>query len=218
MAHGARRARRRWGQRCVGRVIPMAVSVTILRPMPTPAERQALLFVAAVALVGSAVRVTASRRLARAVAGAERGATVRPDLATRALAAQIHAVDSARAHRAPSRRRPAAGSRRSPPEPRLADVPVPEPVSLIDVNSAPASELERLPRVGPALAMRIVAYREQHGPFASLESLRHVRGIGPSTARSVAPLVTFSGRHSPVQSEAPASPAPRRRTSPGRNL
>ena len=206
------------GKRCVGRVIPLAATVTNLTSMPTPAERRALLFIAAVALVGGAVRVTASRRLARAVAGAERGPGDRPDLATRALAAQIAAVDSARTHRPPSRRRPTAGSRRGPSEPRLPRVPVAEPVSLIDVNSAPASELERLPRVGPALAMRIVAYREAHGPFASLESLRHVRGIGPATARSVAPLVTFSGRHSPFQREAPASPAPRRRTSPGRNL
>ena len=74
----------------------------------------------------------------------------------------------------------------------------------MDVNAATTQELERLPRVGPALAKRIVEWRERHGPFSNLEDLRHVRGIGPSTVRLLDSLVTFSGRRSPFQSEAPA--------------
>jgi hypothetical protein len=53
-----------------------------------------------------------------------------------------------------------------------------------------------------------VAWRERHGPFAGPEDLRHVRGIGPSTVRLLLPLVTFSGRHSPLLSEGPPSIAP----------
>ena len=64
--------------------------------MPTPAERQALLFLAAVAVIGGGVRAAGTRTLARDVAQAERGPAPSADLATRALDAQIAAVDSAR--------------------------------------------------------------------------------------------------------------------------
>ena len=51
----------------------------------------------------------------------------------------------------------------------------------VDVNAANADELCELPGVGPVLASRIVAYRREHGPFASLEALTSVSGIGPAT-------------------------------------
>lgn len=177
--------------------------------MPTPAERQALLFLAAVAVIGGGARAMSTRQLARDVAEAEQGPAPGADLATRALDAQIAAVDSARRNGKTKKSATRAASSRRPRRSTLDSGRVPDPVLSIDVNEATAAELERLPRVGPALAARIVAWREQHGPFESLESLRHVRGIGPATARLLAPLVTFSGRHSPSQSEAPASPAPR---------
>lgn len=69
--------------------------------------------------------------------------------------------------------------------------------SLIDVESATATELERLPRIGPALAGRIVQDRERHGPFRSLEGLQRVRGVGPATARQLAGRVTFGGGRRP---------------------
>ena len=49
---------------------------------------------------------------------------------------------------------------------------------LINVNTASAEELERLPGIGPALAERIVSHRQAHGPFASLDDLTDVPGIG----------------------------------------
>ena len=48
----------------------------------------------------------------------------------------------------------------------------------ININTATASELEKLPGIGPALAQRIVEYRDSHGPFASVDSLTDVPGIG----------------------------------------
>ena len=48
----------------------------------------------------------------------------------------------------------------------------------IDLNRATAAELESLPGVGPVLAGRIVAYRDLHGPFAAVEDLMDVGGIG----------------------------------------
>lgn len=67
-------------------------------------------------------------------------------------------------------------------------------VRPIDLDAASAAEIERLPRVGPALARRIVASRDSLGPFGSLSGLRRVKGIGPATIQRLAPLVTFSGQ------------------------
>jgi len=50
-------------------------------------------------------------------------------------------------------------------------------------------ELMELPGIGPVLARRIVAYREEHGPFASLEELLRVPGIGEETLAALRPLV-----------------------------
>ena len=49
---------------------------------------------------------------------------------------------------------------------------------LVDVNHASAAELESLPGVGPVLAQRIFDYRQEHGPFATVEDLLDVPGIG----------------------------------------
>ncbi|MBI2071867.1 MAG: helix-hairpin-helix domain-containing protein [Gemmatimonadetes bacterium] len=62
----------------------------------------------------------------------------------------------------------------------------------IDLDRASAEELARLPRIGPALAARIVAYREEHGPFGSLEALDQVPGIGPTLLAAVRPHAAFS--------------------------
>jgi len=63
----------------------------------------------------------------------------------------------------------------------------------IDVDRASAQELTRLPRIGPALALRIVNEREANGAFGSLEALDDVPGIGPAVLEGLRPHVTFSG-------------------------
>ncbi|MBT3194139.1 MAG: hypothetical protein HN341_16465, partial [Verrucomicrobia bacterium] len=65
-----------------------------------------------------------------------------------------------------------------------------ETSSLININSATAEELERLPGIGPAKARDIIAYRDQHGDFGSVEALDDVRGIGPVTLAKIRALVT----------------------------
>lgn len=62
------------------------------------------------------------------------------------------------------------------------------PPALVDLNTATLAELDALPRVGPAMAARIVAKR----PFRRPDDLRRVSGIGPSTLRALKPLVTVS--------------------------
>jgi competence protein ComEA len=51
----------------------------------------------------------------------------------------------------------------------------------IDPNRADEAELRALPGIGPALARRIVDSRRERGPFASVDDLRRVKGIGPRT-------------------------------------
>lgn len=61
---------------------------------------------------------------------------------------------------------------------------------MIDLNRADAATLERLPGIGPATAQAIIAYRAEHGRFASIEELDNVSGIGPSTIERVRPYLT----------------------------
>jgi competence ComEA-like helix-hairpin-helix protein len=63
----------------------------------------------------------------------------------------------------------------------------------IDVDLAPAAELARLPKVGPRLAKTIVADRQAHGPFGSLDGLDRVAGIGPGLLKTIGPHVVFTG-------------------------
>lgn len=61
---------------------------------------------------------------------------------------------------------------------------------LLNVNRATATELETLPRIGPALAARIVEWRETNGPFGSVDDLLNVSGIGPKVLEGFAGKVT----------------------------
>lgn len=63
----------------------------------------------------------------------------------------------------------------------------------LDLDRATEQEIDRLPRVGPVLAKRIVANRDSFGPFGSILGLKRVKGIGAATAERLSPLVTFSG-------------------------
>jgi competence protein ComEA len=67
------------------------------------------------------------------------------------------------------------------------------PGERIDLDRADVTEITRLPRVGPAFAQRIVAWRTAHGPFGSLERFDSVPGVGPKLIESVRPYVLFSG-------------------------
>lgn len=61
---------------------------------------------------------------------------------------------------------------------------------LLNINSASATELETLSGIGEVLAATIVEYREQNGPFTSVEDLMDVSGIGPATLDEIRGQVT----------------------------
>ena len=65
--------------------------------------------------------------------------------------------------------------------------------STIDLNRASQKDLEALPGVGPALAVRILALRDTLGRFLALDDLQRVRGLGPKTIARLKPLVFIGG-------------------------
>ncbi|MBO5917491.1 MAG: ComEA family DNA-binding protein [Oscillospiraceae bacterium] len=64
------------------------------------------------------------------------------------------------------------------------------PGEVMDVNTAPAKDLERLPGIGAGRAQAIVAYRQAYGGFQSVDELSNVSGIGPATLEGLRPYVT----------------------------
>ena len=67
------------------------------------------------------------------------------------------------------------------------------PGEHVDLDRADVTEITRLPRIGPAFAQRIVAWREQHGAFGGLARFDSVPGVGPKLLESLRPYVMFSG-------------------------
>jgi competence protein ComEA len=65
----------------------------------------------------------------------------------------------------------------------------PSPTAPLDLNSASAEQLDALPGIGPETAAKIVAFREAHGPFRTVEGLDAVPGIGPSRIDQLKGLV-----------------------------
>ena len=60
---------------------------------------------------------------------------------------------------------------------------------VVAINTAPPAELQKLPGIGPVLAERIVAYRNQSGTIATVEQLLEVKGIGPAKLDRLRPFV-----------------------------
>lgn len=183
--------------------------------MPTPAERRALLFVGAVAVLGVGWRAAGEWRRGPDVGGAQ------PELERQLLAAERvrdeeRAAKEARkaggkpAGRGKARRRAGAdsagrggGGPSSDSAPRRArrtsvpPAPVPDP-GPVDLDRADSAAIVGLPGVGPALAGRILANRREHGSFGGLEALDGVPGVGPALLSRLAGRVTFSGPLRPL--------------------
>jgi len=59
----------------------------------------------------------------------------------------------------------------------------------ININTATVEQLTTLPRIGPVMAGRIIAYRESHGPFRKIEDIKNVKGIGDATFERLKDLI-----------------------------
>jgi competence protein ComEA len=204
--------------------------------MPTPAERKALLFLAGVIVLGASVRVVRAAR--------DDGSS---DTASRqALSQQLAAVDSARGRDAGKKKGPptrrsrgrmsvhrdsaavsdsTGAARRSlsltlrrQSGTRVASDTAMRLATPVDLDVASEADIERLPRVGPVLAHRIIEDRNANGPFGSMQGFERVRGVGPSLANLLRDRVTFSGSVRPSNAvvdprlrSIPASPKSHRR-------
>ncbi|WP_318657556.1 ComEA family DNA-binding protein [Cellulosimicrobium composti] len=126
------------------------------------------------------VTVGAHARVAEAIEAAG-GATAEADLAALNLARtvtdgeQIHVPRPGEAVPAAAAA-PAHGSAGTPGGP-------------LDLNTADVAALDALPGIGPVLAERIVAWREENGPFTAVDELGEVSGIGPAVLADVRDLV-----------------------------
>ena len=167
--------------------------------VPTPSERRALLFVAAVAALGLGVRGLRAFRPPQM-----------PGTAREALVSQMAAVDSAVTRGGRSRSKaPGSGSSVGSSSSPAAARSVGSAAAArgpVDLDRATEGELDALPGIGPALARRIIEDRTNSGPFGSLDALQDVRGIGPALATKLAPFVTFSAAPRPPRAAAARSP------------
>ena len=78
-----------------------------------------------------------------------------------------------------------------PPE-AISEKAEPEkPAEKVHLNTATAQDLERLPRIGPKMAQKIVQWRTDHGPFRTLDDLAKVPGIGKKTLDGIGDMATF---------------------------
>ncbi len=79
--------------------------------------------------------------------------------------------------------------------------------AAVDVNVADQAALESLPGIGPSKAQAILAWREQNGPFKSLDDLDQVDGIGPSTLANLRDQVSFGAGAAGTPAQVAATPA-----------
>jgi len=179
---------------------PPIESARNLRPWPRPSTGIVVYVAGAVARAGLyTLPVTARGADAVRAAG---GAAPNADLVAVNLAARLAdgdevAVPVRGATASRSARRRTASSRtshhrRSRKRRTLGDAPPPvdaAPSELVDLNTASSDELQTLPGVGAALAERIVAVRDQSGPFASADDLLDVAGMTQSKLDAIAPYV-----------------------------
>ncbi len=141
----------------------------------TSAEASALLFVAVVALVGLTAQHLDAQR---AAFGPDHYAALYDELAARSAPADSTEADSTAADSV-------AATAEAPARIRSAK---PGPVRM-NLNTASAGQLQRLPRIGPKMAERVIAYREEHGPFARASHVVRVRGIGAKTFEQLEPYL-----------------------------
>lgn len=80
--------------------------------------------------------------------------------------------------------------------------------AALNLNTATKDELVALPGIGPAKAQAIVDYRNQHGPFRSLDDLRKVKGIGEKLFLQLKPDLTLGTTARSAVAQAPGKSPP----------
>jgi len=66
----------------------------------------------------------------------------------------------------------------------------PQSASRVNINTAALADLDKLPKIGPTTAQRIIDYRAKNGPFKKVQDLKNVSGIGDATFEALKDLIT----------------------------
>ncbi|MCX7682298.1 MAG: helix-hairpin-helix domain-containing protein [Anaerolineae bacterium] len=159
-----------------------APPITISTPVPSPTATPAPLRVhVSGAVLNPDVYVLPPGSIVRDAVMAAGGPAPDADLERINLAVELHDQQQVRVPRKGEETASDSGAASGGSE---------ETSGLININTATAAQLETLPRIGPAMAQRIVEYREANGPFKTVEELQNVPGIGPATFEGLKDLIT----------------------------
>jgi competence protein ComEA len=156
---------------------PVAQAIEILETSPSPADSVHLAVYVSGAVVNPGVYYLPEESRVQDALQAAGGPTADADLDRVNLAQRLHDEDHIYF--------PTLGEE---------DVPLTSTTgsaaALTDINTASAPELEALPGIGPTLAQAIVEYREGHGPFATIEQITDVQGVGQGIFEDIRSLIT----------------------------
>lgn len=159
---------------------PPPVSIAIVPPAPTNTPGPlAVVVTGAVAAPGAMLTLPPGSRVMDAINAA---GGFSPDADQAALNVARFLRDGEQIH---------IPSINAPPQVAAPTSPAAALAAALNVNTATAEQLQILPDVGPALAEAIIQYREQHGPFASLDDLDEVPGVGPARIDAWRDLIRF---------------------------
>jgi competence ComEA-like helix-hairpin-helix protein len=76
----------------------------------------------------------------------------------------------------------------------MAAEPAGSSSGIVNINTADASQLALLPRIGEKVAQRIIEYRTEHGPFKKTTDLMQVKGVGAKTFDGLSAYVAVEGK------------------------
>jgi DNA uptake protein ComE-like DNA-binding protein len=201
--------------------------------MPTPAEKRALIFLSAVLSLGAGVRATKALSAEPPPPSAAARADLHRQIVAVDSADSVERVTGGKKHRskrpvrvgistsdgsdASVRPDSATSGKRRKKGPKILGDPAGQsrdmgvsPGGPVDIDRAQEWEILSLPKIGPALAHRILANRDSLGPFGSLDELRRVKGVGNAVVDAITPYVTFSLQPRQFREKAHDGVAPRR--------
>lgn len=167
---------------------PEPVTITInppaptLTPIPTATPEPILVYVTGAITQPETTQLVPFGSRVQDVLDAAGGVTADADLSRVNLAAIVHDGDQVHV---PSTSADNEQVDTAPALPTASGGPV------VYINTATVDDLQTLPRIGQVMAERIIAYREEHGPFTSIEQLGEVSGIGEGTLEQIAPYISL---------------------------
>jgi competence protein ComEA len=156
---------------------PMRTTLEIVPPTPSPTPSRVRVYVSGAVAAPDVYELPLGALVRDAVLAAG-GGTADAELSQINLAQEIK--DQSQVN-VPARRQGMPTLSTSPSSTPSSPVTSHDASGSINLNTADLTELQTLPGVGPVLAQRIVDFRTQNGPFASVEGLKEVKGIGPAT-------------------------------------